>query len=297
MIMTIKRSWVLLPLIVLGLSCEKTIQFTPEQSDPKLVVDATIEERSFPVVYLTSSLDYFSKIDPAQLTGSFVRGAQITISNGSVTEPLKEYEQDLGGGYSIVYYTVDSSSPTVFRGKQGVSYTMVVRNADKEYSATTMIPEDGRTMDALTFERTVNEEDTTRVILYGMFTDPAGFGNYTRYYTNTNEDGYFPGLASVYDDQLIDGKKFRLPLDKGVDRNSDVDFDDISFFHRGDTVTVKFCNIDRGVYDFWRTMEFSYSSIGNPFSSPTKVLSNISNGALGCFAGYSVSYASIRIPE
>ena len=51
--MTIKRSWVLLPLIVLGLSCEKTIQFTPEQSDPKLVVDATIEERSFPVVYLT----------------------------------------------------------------------------------------------------------------------------------------------------------------------------------------------------------------------------------------------------
>ena len=56
-------------------------------------------------------------------------------------------------------------------------------------------------------------------------------------------------------------------------------------------------NIDKVCFDFWRTIEYSYSSIGNPFSSPTKVLSNISGGALGYFGGYAVQYKSINIPK
>ncbi len=44
-------------------------------------------------------------------------------------------------------------------------------------------------------------------------------------------------------------------------------------------------------------MEYSYQSIGNPFSSPTKVRGNISNGALGYFGGYAVQYIGITIPD
>jgi len=44
-------------------------------------------------------------------------------------------------------------------------------------------------------------------------------------------------------------------------------------------------------------MEFSYSSIGNPFSSPTKVLGNISDGALGYFGGYASQFRTIVIPK
>jgi hypothetical protein len=43
-------------------------------------------------------------------------------------------------------------------------------------------------------------------------------------------------------------------------------------------------------------MEFSYQSIGNPFSSPTKVLGNV-KGALGYFGGYAVQYKSLVIPK
>jgi hypothetical protein len=43
-------------------------------------------------------------------------------------------------------------------------------------------------------------------------------------------------------------------------------------------------------------MEFTYLSVGNPFSSPTRVLSNISNGALGYFGGYASQYKTIVIP-
>jgi hypothetical protein len=73
--------------------------------------------------------------------------------------------------------------------------------------------------------------------------------------------------------------------------------EDYSFFRLGDTVTVKFTNIDKTTYDFWRTMEYSYSSIGNPFSSPTKVLGNIHGGALGYFGGYAVQYKSLVIAK
>ena len=44
-------------------------------------------------------------------------------------------------------------------------------------------------------------------------------------------------------------------------------------------------------------MEYSYQSIGNPFSSPTKVLGNISNNALGYFGGYAAQYDTIIIPK
>ena len=70
-----------------------------------------------------------------------------------------------------------------------------------------------------------------------------------------------------------------------------------TFFDKGDTVVFKLSNIDRSTFEFWRTMEFSYSSVGNPFSSPTKVLGNISNGALGYFGGYASQYRSIIIPR
>jgi hypothetical protein len=81
----------------------------------------------------------------------------------------------------------------------------------------------------------------------------------------------------------------------GVDRN--VSDKETILFNRGDTVTFKLSNIDKATFDFWRTMEFSYNSVGNPFSTPTKVLSNVSNDALGYFGGYATQYRTLIIPK
>ena len=43
--------------------------------------------------------------------------------------------------------------------------------------------------------------------------------------------------------------------------------------------------------------EFSYQSLGNPFSSPGSVLGNISNDGLGSFCGYAVQYKTLIIPK
>lgn len=279
-------------------SCERPIDFTPETQEPKLVVEGIIEGGKHPTVYLTRSLDFFSKISSEELTGSFVRNAEVTISNGASTEILKEYQIRVSGDTLLYYYSVDTTNGRVgMLGEPGASYHLNIQVDGKEYEANTTVPLPVKTLDSLYYRLADIAGDTGRVVLYGRFNDPPGYGNYIRYFTNVNGGLYLPGLNSVFDDQIVDGTKYNIQIEQGIDRNTDIDFENYSYFNKGDIISVKFCNIDKAVFDFWRTMEYSYASIGNPFSSPTKVIGNISNGALGYFGGYAVQYAGIIIPE
>ena len=292
------RNLYLIILIITIYSCEKPITFTPETQEPKLVIEGIIENNQHPTVYLTRSLDFFSNISREQLAGSFVRGAEVTISDGNTTETLKEYEIPVSGDTLLYFYTTDTArSGSAMKGQFGSTYYLTVKADGKEYTSTTTIPYLTKTLDSLYVVNGTVAGDSNKVILYGRFNDPPGFGNYIRYFTNVNGGLYLPGLNSVFDDQVVDGKKYNIQIEKGVDRNTDIDFETYSYFDKGDIVSIKFCNIDKATFDFWRTMEYSYASIGNPFSSPTKVIGNISNGALGSFGGYAVQYASIIIPE
>jgi hypothetical protein len=285
-------------IVILFTSCERAIEFTPENPAPKLVVEGIIESGEYPVVYLTKSLGFFNKIDPSQLAGTFVRNATVKISNGEKTHTLKEKSIPVADGVNLYYYTIDSSDlGTAFKGKLDTHYDLEIITGENTYTSSTTIPPLAKTITRLYYNEYIDKKDSGKVALYGEFNDPPGRGNYIRYFTSTNDGPYYPGLTSVFDDQIVDGQTYELQIEQGVDRNSDIDFEEYSFFRRGDSITVKFCNIDKGVYDFWRTMEYSYQSIGNPFSSPTKVLGNISNGALGYFGGYAVQYTSIVIPE
>jgi hypothetical protein len=100
----------------------------------------------------------------------------------------------------------------------------------------------------------------------------------------------------VFDDLIIDGTTYELQIDPGINRNAERKEEE-HFFNKGDTVTFKLANINKTTFDFWRTMEYSYASIGNPFATPVKVLGNISNGALGYFGGYASQYHTLVIPR
>ena len=279
-------------------SCEKGIDFKPRSAEPVIAVEATIENGQPPIVFLSQSLNYFSKISPDILANSFIRNAEISISNGSTTHKLKEYSLPTGNGYMVYYYSNDSSNlATAFAGEFGKKYSLEIKTGNKLYTATTTIPLLTKKIDSVWWEKAPDNPDTNKVVLMSKTTDPPGFGNYIRYFTKTNREPFYPGIASVYDDQIVDGKTYSIQIERGINRNEDLDLENYSFFNRGDTVTVKLCNIDKAVFDFWRTVEYSYSSIGNPFSSPTKVISNINGGGLGYFGGYAVQYSSIIIPK
>lgn len=284
-------------LIFLHLSCEKTVSFKLDTVTPKLVVEATIENGEPPMVFLSRSLAYFSSLNPDSLAASFVRNADVWVSNGTRTHKLKLYAAPLAGGFTGYYYSIDSASlSTAFNGELNKSYTLRINWEGKEYTAATTIPAITRRIDSLYWKDAPAGNVPNKAILMIRATDPPGFGDYIRYFTRQNQDLFYPGLNSVFDDQVIDGTTYEIQVERGVPRNN-VAGETYSFFDKGDTVTLKLCNIDKATFDFWRTMEFTYSSVGNPFSSPTKVLSNINGGALGYFGGYAAQFRRIVIPQ
>ncbi len=285
------------PLVLFLGSCEKGIQFKLNDVAPKLVVEATIENGQAPVVYLSKSQAYFSQLDLNVLAGSFVHQAEVSISNGTLTHKLKEYVVPAGGGYNFYYYSNDPASPgTSFTGQLNKQYSLRIVSEGKEYTSVTTIPNITRRIDSLFWKPAAPGNDPGKVAVMVKAYDPPGFGDYVRYFTKRNREPFYPGLVSVYDDQVIDGSQYEIQVERGVDRNENLP-DGYSFFDKGDTVTLKVCNIDKATFDFWRTMEYTYSTVGNPFSSPTKVISNINGGGLGYFGGYAAQYRTIIIPR
>jgi hypothetical protein len=197
------------------------------------------------------------------------------------------------------YYSSDPANPlNIIKGELGKQYQLRIVWQQKEYKASTNIPQVRKTIDSIWWVKAPNTPDTsTKVVVRATVSDPQPFGDYARYFTRVNTGPFYPGFNSVFDDAFVNGTTYTVDVDRGIDRNVDLDFDEYGFFKKGDTVTVKFSNIDKATFDFWRTVEFSYQSIGNPFSSPTKILGNVSNGALGYFGGYGNQFTTVIIPR
>lgn len=283
-------------LLVALLSCEKDIDFNLDDAEPLLVVDAQVENEQAPMVVLTKSLSYFDSLSPQALNNSFVHQAEVWIGNGTLNHRLKEYEYELLPGINAYYYSIDSSNlATAFTGTFGGNYSLRIVAEGKEYQANTSIPTSAQFPDSVWFVRAPQNPDTLKRVMYVKATDPPGRGNYYRYYTRVGANQLFLPGEGVFDDQVIDGSTYTLIFPPGVNRNQPVPRDE-NFFYKGDTVTLKFTSINQATYTFWSTWEFAYTSIGNPFAQPNKVLGNISNGALGAFCGYAAGYRTYIAP-
>lgn len=273
------------------ISCEKDIDLKLDVSQPSLVVEGTIENGKPPLVILSKSLDYFSKITPALLSSSFVRNATVVVTNGNKEFRLQVDSLKTASGNAIYFYTTNS-----LIGQLKQNYSLVIKESGNTYTASTTIPEITRRIDTLRWEKVLLSKDSNDSKIYITATDRPGLGDCIRFFTSINKGPFLPGFNSVYDDAVIDGKSYTFPIDKGIDKNADFEPGN-NFFKRGDTVVIKLCNIDRVTFDFWRTFEFNFQSIGNPFSGPTKILSNISGNAIGYFGGYAAQYRTVVIPK
>jgi hypothetical protein len=117
--------------------------------------------------------------------------------------------------------------------------------------------------------------------------------NYYRYLVGINGGNLETGFSSVEEDLFFDGKTFEFQLFNPQTTRGDVDPDVFGLYFVGDSVTVKWTNIDEAHFDFWNTLEFSNANQG-PFASYTRLQSNI-DGGLGIWGGYSVSYYHVKV--
>ncbi len=282
-------------------SCEKEVKFDLGPSAEKVVVEGAIETDVPPYVILTKSFGFFSRIDLKTLNNAFLHDARITISDGSQSFLLREYQVD-NNGTPVYFYSVDSSdiNALLFRGRAGRTYQLKIEYGGKTYESATTIPY-AKALDSIWAETPKAEEIPkdypNSMLLFAQYTDPDTLGNRVRYFTKTNQEPFLAPYYSVNDDAIINGSKITIQLSAGFDRMDTIDRETFGYFYKGDTVVIKWSAIDKGVFDFWRTLEFSYAANGNPFASPVHVTSNISNGALGVWAGYSNTFDTLIIPK
>lgn len=279
------------------LSCEREITFELEQPSPKLVVEAFIENGEPPFVFLTSSLAYYATVSLPILNESLVKDAEVSIEFSGTRYPLRGHTATGPASLLGYFYTVDSvAQQPALRGALRGSYKLTIRWKGETYTAATIIPDTTRTIDSIFWKWPPPGNPPGKVAVYVRAKDRPGLGDYIRYFTKQNNGPFLPGFNSVFDDQIIDGTTYEVQVERGVIRTGELE-EGYALFNRGDTVQLKLCTIDKATYDFWRTTEFNFASVGNPFSSPTRVLSNLSNGALGYFGGYAVQYRRLLIPR
>ena len=233
------------------------------------------------------------------MASSFIHGAKIIVSRGPDSALLKEYSYPVGN-YQVYFYSVDTvAGSKKIIGKLNTAYNLSIEAGGKKYTSQTTIPLNSKTTDSLWAKPAPFNKDTLKRVVFARITDPPGLGNYIRYYTSVNDSAFLPGLNSVFDDDVVDGTTYDIQVFKGVSRTTEsvANNDEYGYFKKGDTVVTKLCNIDRATFDFWRTLEYVQQSIGNPFSQPGVVLSNIKGGAIGYFGGYAAQYKKIIITQ
>lgn len=277
-------------------SCEKEVKINLKTGDPSLVVEGAIENDLPPYVFLTKSIGYFSSINYNTLQNSFVHDAKVTVSDGINVVSLKEYSADTGNsGNKLYFYTIDTSKG-FFVGQVNKIYKLTIETDGKVYESYTKIPTP-TTIDSINTvqpDPPFNKEKNPiarQIRIY--FKDPDTPGNYVRYFTKRNSEPFYPGQNSVYPDEIINGIYFETTLSLGDPISAEYNRDSSGVGYPGDTVTLKWSAIDKTSYTFWSTYEYSLGTLGNPFSTPIQVKSNISNGALGIWAGYGSIYKTL----
>ncbi len=282
------------------IACEKEIDVSLVASQKSLVVEGKIEENQLPFVFLTYSIGFFQKIDLSNVTYASGAKVKVTDVNSNTVLNLKEYNIDStvnGQNFKFVIYGPDINDPNAlnFKGQKEHVYKLEIELDSKTYTSFTKIP-DNPGIDSLWLEKVPNSNDSFSVVK-GFYKDADSLGNAIIYenrklfYQKNNDQNFYRPFNYAFDDQFINGTKVPLNIDIGFDRTADNDddfFRTLNYLKKGDTVDLRWLSIDKAVYDFWNSLNYSSNSTGNPFAAPTSVKSNIQGGALGVWAGYGV---------
>lgn len=280
-------------------SCEKEVHINLGTSPSQIVVQGAIETDLPPYVVLTSTIGFFSDIDLSTLEKSFVHGAIIKVSDGSKTITLKEYAIDTGKNNKFYIYTVDTSNlSNIMLGQVNKFYTLTIIKGDKTYTSITKIP-NPKGPDSLWFDIPVFQNsktpDSARQ-LFANYSDPDTPGNCVRYFTSRDGGPFFS--SGLFSDEAVNGKTIRnISLFAGYDNGINANGDSLRYFYPGSEVTLKWSEVDVHVYNFWNSLNYASSAIGNPFATPINLQTNITGGGLGIWAGYGNVIVKMVVPH
>lgn len=306
------RFFSLFTLLICLSSCETAFIPEPVADAEQIVVEGYVEagEGASPTyVILTKSLPFFDEFNQETFNGLFINDAEVTVSDGEnevvLTElcisELNEEQLEIASEFlgidarnAEVEFCVYLDVFQAITPQIGGRYDLTVKTENGTLTATTTIPE-LVLLDSLRFVNTPGEDVDTLAQLEAYVQDPEGIENYYRYATQINSGPMIGGVPSVTDDRLFDGQFFNFPIAKAEARDTEFNTETYGYYLVGDTLTLRWANLDKEHFDFWNTLEFNALNQG-PFSSYTRVDSNI-EGGIGIWGGYATRYYTLPVQK
>lgn len=306
--------WSLFASIVALSSCEKVLDIELPESASGIVFEGAIENGSFPYMIISRSEPYFAPISTAAeaLANSLVDDAEVYIEVDGMEYPMNKIcinslppefqEQALEalGFNELPPIDICIYANLTISGEVGKTYRMRAIVDEEEYTATTSIG-NPVSIDSLWFKDEFPTGDSLGSIWF-QIRDPDTLGNYYFLWTENltqNRRMYPISGGGSFGDRLFNGELITFNMFQGSslagqqaqpEEEEEDEIDDF-WFVLDDTVVVKLGVIDKGVYDFWESVDAASNL--NPFSAPTPVFSNISNGGRGVWAGYGVTLDTV----
>jgi hypothetical protein len=302
-----KELKVILPFLI-GLialaSCEKVLEIDAPEGVNGIVFEGYIENGQFPYVIVSRSQNYFDPIETAQsaIVDNLVEADSVFIEYNGLREELPklclsdltEEEQEAALqllGFESFPTGLDLCINVGFGivGELNTTYTLKAYVEGELYTSTTTVG-DQIMFDSLWFKDETPLGDSLGSI-WVQLTDPAATTDF--YYVWTENLTQNRAMTPIdggpsFGDRLFEGEQISFNIWQGSSlANDDGSGEEYWWFREGDTVVVKLGKIDRGVYDFWESVDAASNL--NPFSAPTPVFSNIDNGGRGVWAGYSTT--------
>ncbi len=260
--------------------CEKEVDLNMPVTAQKLVVEGWIENGKAAEVILSMSAPYFSSIDSSNIRDYAVTHAKATLYCDGDAEiltltPNKAYFPP------YVYKSVR------IKGEKGRQYSIEIILDGDTITATTKIPAPVMA-DSVWFQSDQGKTGQGRIWI--RVSDPLSETNFYRilYKRKGKDSRYLPGNFSTFSDILFNGKTIEMGFLRGY--SSLLTRDEENYFVAGDTVSVRFCSIDKDQFTFWNGYQNAVLAAANPLSASNVHLQSNVKGGLGVWTGYGAIY-------
>ncbi|MGB0917572.1 MAG: DUF4249 family protein [Flavobacteriales bacterium] len=285
-------------------SCEKVLDIDLPDAVNGIVFEGYIENGTFPYVIVSRSSNYFSPINTAAqaivdalvtpdsvfITVDGVRTAMDLTCLSDLTPEQQELAleflgfQSFPSGLDLCLYLKFTMS-----GQYGKTYKMTAYVEGEEYNSVTTIGQPVE-LDSLWYKDELPIDSFGSI--WCRLTDPPATDDFYYMWTENltqNRSMYAIDGSPSFGDRLFNGETIDFNIYQGSNLANDNGNPEAEpwWFAEGDTVIVKLGVIDRGVYDFWESVDAASNL--NPFSAPTPVFSNFDNGGRGVWAGYATT--------
>jgi hypothetical protein len=284
-------------------SCEKVLDIDLPAGVNGIVFEGYIENGTFPYLIISRSENYFDPINTAAeaIANSLVEADSVFITVDGVRHEMNRLclsqltpeQQELALqalGFQSLPEGLDFCIYIKFDmvGELDKTYALKAYVEGQEYNAVTTIRHQVF-LDSLWYKDELPLDSFGSIWL--NLTDPAGTDDYYYMWSEnlTQNRSMFPvNGGPSFGDRLFNGETIEFSIYQGSNLASNSGSgEEYWWFTEGDTVVVKLGVTDKGVYDFWESVDAASNL--NPFSSPTPVFTNFDNGGRGVWAGYATT--------